>query len=83
MPFPGDYFIALQPTNIQCTDGDSGGPLYVKKGRKLYQYAITSFSTSGCAEVGGTPWYVRASAYTANLKRIMDTGKDSKFKKYT
>lgn len=67
--------------NENITDGDSGGPVYSKVKGKLYQYGITSFSTTGCAFPGGTPWYTRLSTYKKHIDKLVKTGKSGKFKK--
>lgn len=54
--------------------GDSGGPLFISKKKKLYQFAITSFSTTACASPGGTPWYGRVWGYKRGIMKILRRG---------
>lgn len=62
--------------------GDSGGPLFLKgTGNKLYQFAITSFSTTGCASYGGTPWYVNAWKYEWEVHQLIE-GNPTIFRSY-
>ncbi|CAN8065595.1 unnamed protein product [Agarophyton chilense] len=62
--------------------GDSGGPLfYENKNKTIVQFASTSFSTGGCAEVGGVAWYSRLSRYEVAIAKVVDGRFDSDFRK--
>ncbi|KAI0558784.1 chymotrypsin-like elastase family member 2A [Gracilaria domingensis] len=61
--------------------GDSGGPLfYENKNNTLTQFGSTSFSTGGCAEVGGVAWYARLSRYESAIRKVLAGRFDSDFR---
>lgn len=66
--------------SVHVTDGDSGGPIFRSKGK---QFGITSFSTSGCAEPGGIPWYARVSSYKNDIETVVATGSSDAFVEYS
>lgn len=62
--------------------GDSGGPLFLKgTGDRLYQFAITSYSLTGCAVYAGIPWYVKVSKYYWEIRQVL-AGNSTVFKSY-
>ncbi|KAI0566962.1 adhesin-like protein [Gracilaria domingensis] len=61
------------------TEGDSGGPLFVREDGELIQYGVTSFSYYDCAEKGGIPWYVRLSAFKDQIEEIIDEGSHNRW----
>lgn len=48
--------------------GDSGGPLFKKKGSKFRQFGITSFGPEDCAMAGGRAGYVRTKSFNKMLR---------------
>lgn len=49
--------------------GDSGGPLFERLAGRSRQFAITSFSTSLCAEKGGLAYYTRLDGYRRAIRK--------------
>lgn len=51
--------------------GDSGGPLYLKKGSKMFQQGITSFGKT-CAVKGSVVWYTNLKTYTPVIRQYLN-----------
>jgi len=69
--------------NTDTCYGDSGGPLYKKDtGDKLQQFAITSFSYSGCAAYEGITWYVKVSWFKEGITKIIENSGNENYKSF-
>lgn len=60
--------------NVADTDtcyGDSGGPLFLQGRPSGRQFAITSFSTGTCGQVGGRAYYGRLDRFERALRKVV------------
>lgn len=51
--------------------GDSGGPLYLKKGSTMFQQGITSFGKK-CGVKGSVVWYTNLKTYTSAIEEYKE-----------
>lgn len=52
--------------------GDSGGPVYLKRGKNMFQQGIISFGLLTCAGKGSTEWAVNLKTYVPFIQQYVN-----------
>lgn len=52
-------------------NGDSGGPLYWFRNRRMIQVGITSWASTPCASSAGVAWYTNLTTYASDVNALL------------